>query len=69
MVRILPDKLVRAPKQRAVKHHKSAEQEHREILKTALQGTRRRKLADILATIPNVGEDGDFAPQRSDPQR
>ena len=38
MVRNLPDELVRALKQRAAKRNRSAEQEHREILKAALKG-------------------------------
>lgn len=40
--------------------NRSAEQEHREILKVALTGRKRRPLAAVLAEIPNVGEDGDF---------
>jgi plasmid stability protein len=66
MVRNLPDELVRALKQRAARRNRSAEQEHREILKSALQGPRRRKLADVLAKMPNVGEDSDFAREQSD---
>jgi plasmid stability protein len=42
MVRNLPDKLVRALKQQAAKRNRSAEQEHREILKAALQGREAR---------------------------
>ena len=66
MVRKLPDELVRALKQRAAKRNRSAEQEHREILKAALQGTRRRRLADVLARMPNVGKDSDFVREQSD---
>jgi plasmid stability protein len=65
MVRNLPEELVRALKQRAAKRNRSAEQEHREILKAALQGPPRKPLADVLAKIPNVGEDGDFVRQQS----
>jgi len=61
MVRNLEEALVRALKRRAAKHNRSAEQEHREILKTALLGPKRRSLAEVLATIPNVGDDQDFA--------
>ena len=60
MVRNLPEDLVAALKQRAAKHNRSAEQEHREILRAALSGPRRRHLAEILAAIPNVGRDQDF---------
>ena len=66
MVRNVPDELVRALKQRAAKRNRSAEQEHREILKGALQGPRRRRLAEVLAKMPNVGEDRDFAREQAD---
>ena len=60
MVRNLPDELVTALKRRAAQRNRSAEQEHREILAEALRGPRRRSLAEVLAEIPNVGEDEDF---------
>ena len=44
VVRNLPEELVKALKQRAAKHNRSAEQEHREILCAALRGPRRRHL-------------------------
>lgn len=66
MVCNLPDDLVKALKQRAAKHNRSAEQEHREILKAALCGPRRRRLAEVLAAMPNVGEDQDFLREQSD---
>jgi len=65
-VRNLPDDLVKALKQRAAKHNRSAEQEHREILQAALRGPRRRHLADVLAAIPDVGKDGYCARQQVD---
>jgi plasmid stability protein len=60
MVRKVSDELVKALKQRAAKRNRSAEQEHREILKAALHGPRRKHLADVLMEIPSVGEDADF---------
>ena len=60
VVRNLPDELVKALKLRAAKHDRSAEQEHREILRAALRGPRRRGLAEVLAAMPNVGRDEDF---------
>lgn len=66
MVRNLPEDLVLALKQRAAKRNRSAEQEHREILKAALQGPRRKALADVLASMPNVGEDADFTRLQTD---
>lgn len=60
IVRNLPEELVRALKARAARHERSAEQEHREILKAALAAPRRRSLAEVLASMPNVGRDEDF---------
>jgi plasmid stability protein len=66
MVRNLPEELVLALKRRAAKRNRSAEQEHREILKAALQGPRRKALAEVLANMPNVGKDEDFVRQQAD---
>ena len=66
MVRNLPDDLVLALKQRAARRNHSAEQEHREILAAALQRPRRKRLADVLAGMPDVGEDADFARDQQD---
>jgi len=61
LVRNLSEDLVKALKLQAALNDRSAEQEHREILKAALAGKpARRSLADALAAIPNVGEDADF---------
>jgi plasmid stability protein len=60
IVREIDESLVRALKQRAAKHGRSAEAEHREILATALRRPRKRDLAEVLAAVPNVGRDGDF---------
>jgi len=60
IVRGPADELVEALKQQAAKRNRSAEQEHREILRAALYGPRRRRLADVLAAMPDVGEDSDF---------
>jgi plasmid stability protein len=61
LVRDIDEFLVRALKQRAAKHGRSAEAEHREILASALRQPRKRQLAAVLAAIPNVGRDEDFA--------
>jgi plasmid stability protein len=66
IVRDLSDDLVNALKRRAAKRNHSAEQEHREILQAALRGPKRRHLADVLAAIPNVGEDSDFEREQTD---
>jgi len=60
LVRDLDPEVVKALKLRAAKHGRSAEAEHREILKQALLGTKRKSFAQILAAMPNVGEDNDF---------
>lgn len=61
IVRDIDASLVLSLKQRAAKHGRSAEAEHREILASVLRGPRKRQLADVLAAIPNVGRDADFA--------
>ena len=66
IVRNLPEDVVKALKQRAAKSNRSTEQEHREILQSVLRGPKRRHLADVLAAIPNVGEDSDFGRERTD---
>jgi antitoxin FitA len=62
----VPDELVKALKQRAAKHNRNAEQEHREIPQSALRGPRRRALADVLVSMPDVGRDKDFAREQVD---
>jgi plasmid stability protein len=42
-------------------HGRSAEAEHCTILAAALLSPPRRKLADLLAAMPDVGRDDDFA--------
>ena len=60
LVRGLDPEVVKALKQRAAKHGRSAEAEHREILKQVLLGTKKRSFAEVLISMPNVGEDSDF---------
>ena len=60
VVRNVDEDVALALKQRAAANGRSAEAEHREILKAALKRPRRRPLADILANMPDVGEDADF---------
>ena len=61
IVRRIDPALVDALKQRAARHGRSAEAEHREILASVLRRPRRRTLAEVLAAMPNVGRDEDFA--------
>ena len=61
-VRNVNDRTVRALKQRAAAHGRSAEAEHREILRNALRASRTGKsLNEHLLAIPAAGEDCDFA--------
>jgi plasmid stability protein len=60
IVRNLEEKVVRALKRRAVRHGRSAEAEHRAILEQALLKTRRKSLAEVLASMPDIGRDEDF---------
>lgn len=69
IVRNVDDKLVRELKVRAASHGRSMEAEHREILRMSLgQGSGRASFKDILAAMPDVGRDEDFAPMRDLPR-
>jgi plasmid stability protein len=61
IVRNVDDELIHALKIRAAQKRRSAEAEHREILREALGSPRRgRTLKDLLLDMPAVGEDSDF---------
>jgi len=60
VVRNVEENIALALKQQAASHGRSAEAEHREILKSVLQRPKRRSVAEVLASMPNVGEDADF---------
>ena len=60
IVRNLDAGIVDALKQRAARHGRSAEAEHRELLASVLLSSGRRSFAQALAAMPNVGRDGDF---------
>ena len=60
VVRNVDEGVALALKQLAAAHGRSAEAEHREILRTVLQRPKRRSFAEIIASMPNVGEDADF---------
>ena len=60
LVRGVSEEIVRALKERAGAHGRSAEAEHREILAAALLRPRKRSFAEVLASMPNVGADADF---------
>lgn len=61
IVRNIDDELVRLLKIRAAHHGRSAEAEHREILREALQPRAGgRSMKAWLLDMPDVGEDHDF---------
>lgn len=61
VVRNLDQHLVDVLKQRAAKHGRSAEAEHRAILEEVLLRPEKRPFAAVLAEMPNVGKNEDFA--------
>jgi plasmid stability protein len=61
VVRNVEPEVVQALKQTAAQHGRSAEAEHCEILRAALCRPARRSFADVLASMPDVGTDDDFA--------
>lgn len=58
IVRNLDEDLVRRLRRRASEHGRSAEEEHRQILRAAL---RSDGLGAYLTEIPGVGDDDDFS--------
>ena len=62
IVRNIDEDVVRRLKLRAAENGRSAEAEHREILRQVLAGNEKgRSLKAFLLEMPNVGEDDDFA--------
>jgi plasmid stability protein len=61
LVRGVEDALVQALRERAARHGRSVEAEHREILAESLGRPKKRNFAEALAAMPNVGKDEDFA--------
>lgn len=69
IVRNVDDGLVVALKRRATRHGRSAEAEHREILRDALRGDlERASFKHALETMPDVGTDDDFTFERDLPR-
>ncbi len=60
VVRNLDQRIVDSLKQRAVKHRRSAEAEHRVILESVLLGPQKKSFSEVLAAMPNVGCEDDF---------
>jgi plasmid stability protein len=69
IVRNVDEGLVRALKRRASRHGRSAEAEHREILRAALApDVERASFKQALASMPDVAADEDFAFDRDLPR-
>ena len=61
VVRNLDPRIVNALKQRAARHGRSAEAEHRAILEEVLLPMPGKKsFAEVLSAMPDVGQDADF---------
>jgi antitoxin FitA len=69
IVRNIEQAIVEALKREAARHGRSAEAEHREILRRHLIKRPRRNLKSHLLAMPDVGEDQDFDSQRPPARR
>ena len=64
IVRNVDEEVVQSLKEQAARNGRSAEAEHRAILKAALLQPRKRSFNEVLASMPNVGLDSDFERNR-----
>ena len=69
IVRNLDDEIVARLRQRAARHGRSTEAEHREILREVLLPRRRSSLKEYLLAMPDVGTDRDFQRPPERPRR
>ena len=69
VVRNLDHEIIQALKERAARHKRSAEAEHRAILQQVLLRPKRRSFAQVLASMPDVGRDEDFERVNDDEAR
>lgn len=60
IVRNLEDDVVQALRERAARHGRSSEAEHRELLREVLLGRPAEDPKAVLLDMPEVGEDADF---------
>ena len=69
LVRNIEDEIVRALKRRAARQGRSAEAEHREILRSVLgEEAGGPSFKDFLMEMPDVADDGDFDVPRDLPR-
>jgi antitoxin FitA len=64
IVRNIDKVIVDRLKRRAAAHGRSAEAEHREILRAVLQPPQAASFKDHLLAMPDVGDDEDFVIER-----
>ncbi len=69
IVRNIDEAIVQALKQRASRNGLSAEAEHRKILAKVLLHPPQKSFAEVLLSIPAVGEDEDFKRVEEDAPR
>lgn len=65
LVRNLEPEIIEALKYRAALNGRSTEMEHRYILKEVLLTLKKRSFAEVLASMPDVGQDSDFERQQN----
>ena len=65
IVRNIEEEVVEALKLRAARHGRSAEAEHRELLRETLLRRPSTSLKAHLLAMPEVGADADFEPSRA----
>lgn len=68
IVRNLGEDIVQALRERAARHGRSAEAEHRDLLREVLLGRPAEDPKAVLLDIPPVGEDDDFERRRELPR-
>ena len=61
VVRNVDPRIVDVLKRRAARHGRSMEAEHRALLEELLLRPKPKRFAEILADMPDVGKDADFA--------
>lgn len=69
VVRGVDPAIVSALRARAARHGRSAEAEHREILREALLHQPVRSFKEHLLAMPHVGDDSDFKRSRAKARR
>ena len=68
LVRGIPEEIVSALKAQAGRNGRSTEAEVRAVLSAAFSRPRRKGFAEVLASMPNVGQDADFQRDEGSPR-